>query len=157
MTSKSVELSAYEVKQGVTYLTGGKVCVVSHVEDQFPAAKDLESIKPWPSVAGRVGASMSLPYNSNADVMELLYSNMAARIRLSADLAVFEQRSRRELISPVLFAAAALARTHNLRIAAEYAVQGERAHGSIDWVYLYKHLAVVVCEASATQYTSSSL
>jgi hypothetical protein len=41
-----------------------------------------------------------------------------------------------------------MARAPDLRIAAEYAVKGERAHGSIDWVYLYQRLAIVVCEVS---------
>ncbi|KAG5175725.1 hypothetical protein JKP88DRAFT_242562 [Tribonema minus] len=39
----------------------------------------------------------------------------------------------------VNYAAAVLA--GNMRVAAEYAVNGERAHGAIDWVYMYKKLA----------------
>jgi hypothetical protein len=115
---------------------------------QFVAAADLNNEEPWQTLSEDAEAPMPLPYNSNRTVMELLYSDMAARIRCSVDIAELQQRSLRELISPVLFAAAALARTPGLRIAAEYAVTGERAHGSIDWVYLYQRLAVVACEVS---------
>ena len=102
----------------------------------------------WQPLSEQTDASMPLFYNSNGAVMDLLYSDMAARIRFGANIGEQQELSRRELISPVLFAVAALARASDLRIAAEYAVKGERAHGSIDWVYLYQRLAIVLCEVS---------
>jgi hypothetical protein len=146
--SKSVSLSAYKVEPGVLYLTGGKVCNLMLQDSQFLAAADIDSEEAWQPLSEQTDASMPLPYNNNGAVMDLLYSDMAARIRFGANIGEQQERSRRELISPVLFAVAALARAPDLRIAAEYAVKGERAHGSIDWVYLYQRLAIVVCEVS---------
>jgi hypothetical protein len=146
--SKSVSLSAYKVEPGVLYLTGGKVCNLMLQDSQFLAAADIDSEHAWQPLSKQTDASMPLPYNNNGAVMDLLYSDMAARIRFGANIGEQQELSRRELISPVLFAVAALARASDLRIAAEYAVKGERAHGSIDWVYLYQRLAIVVCEVS---------
>eukprot|EP00611_Tribonema_gayanum_P019521 TRINITY_DN3397_c0_g1_i1.p1 TRINITY_DN3397_c0_g1~~TRINITY_DN3397_c0_g1_i1.p1 ORF type:complete len:241 (+),score=39.88 TRINITY_DN3397_c0_g1_i1:1157-1879(+) len=100
---------------------------------------------PWPSANDRRTGSMPLPYTSNNDMLDALLKDMTARVCCGVDLGEPQQRSRRELILPVLFAAAAMVGA--FRIAAGYDVAGQRAHGTIDWVFLYRRLAVVVCEA----------
>jgi hypothetical protein len=148
--SKSIALIAYKVEPGVLYLTGGRACHLLTKNSHCVAAADIDSSESWQTVPEQNDAALvPLPYNNNKAVMDMLYSDMTTRIRLSVDSGELQQLSRRELISPVLFAAAALARTPELRIAAAYAVNGERAHGSIDWIYLYKRLAIVVCEVSS--------
>eukprot|EP00953_Heterococcus_sp_UTEX-ZZ885_P000887 997-Heterococcus_DN1.PRE.3 len=55
-----------------------------------------------------------------------------------------EHGTMRELISPIIFAAAAL--TEDIRVLAEYGVHGTRASGSIDWVLLFKRFSIVIVE-----------
>jgi hypothetical protein len=55
-----------------------------------------------------------------------------------------KEATMRELISPIIFTAAAL--TEDIRVLAEYSVQGTRASGSIDWVLLFKHFSIVIVE-----------
>ena len=57
-----------------------------------------------------------------------------------------KEASKRELISPILFTAAAL--TEDMRVLANYRVQGTRASGSIDWVLLFRRFSIVVVEVS---------
>jgi hypothetical protein len=55
-----------------------------------------------------------------------------------------KEATMRELISPIIFAAAAL--TEDVRVLAEYGVHGTRASGSIDWVLLFKRFSIVIVE-----------
>jgi hypothetical protein len=58
-----------------------------------------------------------------------------------------KEATMRELISPIIFAAAAL--TEDIRVLAEYGVHGTRASGSIDWVLLFKRFSIVIVEVSS--------
>ncbi|GFH24832.1 uncharacterized protein HaLaN_22695 [Haematococcus lacustris] len=55
-----------------------------------------------------------------------------------------KEASKKEIISPVIFAAAALA--GDVRVEAEYSVCGTLGRGMIDYVILYKHFSIIVLE-----------
>jgi hypothetical protein len=125
----------------VSYLTGDERVRPEEDDSQFPAAKILHEAACPGSVKGQ---HLQLPFKSNQDILDLLYKDLAMRVCIGSAFQMQRETSRRELISPVLFAAAALA--GQLNVAAELRVHGQRAAGFIDWVYLYKRLAIVVCE-----------
>ena len=53
-----------------------------------------------------------------------------------------KEATMRELISPIIFAAAAL--PEGVRVLAEYGLHGSKASGSIDWVLLFQTFSIVV-------------
>ncbi|KAG5192682.1 hypothetical protein JKP88DRAFT_292051 [Tribonema minus] len=122
--SKSLALRAYTVAQGLHYLTGASEQPLNTEIDALIEAAAIVSDTLWPSANGRRTGTMALPYTSNNDVLDALLKDMTARICCGVDLVQPQQRSR-----------------------PEYDVAGQRAHGTIDWVFLYRRLAVVVCEA----------
>eukprot|EP00611_Tribonema_gayanum_P027719 TRINITY_DN6932_c0_g3_i2.p1 TRINITY_DN6932_c0_g3~~TRINITY_DN6932_c0_g3_i2.p1 ORF type:complete len:235 (+),score=53.34 TRINITY_DN6932_c0_g3_i2:2909-3613(+) len=143
VASKSIALHHYAVAAGLAYLTGGTVKSWEEDEEDTKVflAADIESDELWEE---KDEHKLPLLYNSNNAALDLLINVMIERIRFGVDVGQQKQHSRRELIGPILFTAAVLA--GKMRIAAEYAVNGERAHGAIDWVYVYKKLAIIVCE-----------
>jgi hypothetical protein len=100
------------------------------------------------------------PLDSKAALSEALKSCMSCdtvgelMLHMGRDLALRcleghpgehgKEATMRELISPIIFAAAAL--TEDIRVLAEYGVHGTRASGSIDWVLLFKRFSIVIVE-----------
>ncbi|KAG5183821.1 hypothetical protein JKP88DRAFT_195128 [Tribonema minus] len=70
---------------------------------------------------------------------------MAYRVYITPPADIVKEAGLRDLISPVLLAAALL--VEGITLVAEFNTAGLRSHGSIDWVLLFKKYSVVVIEA----------
>jgi hypothetical protein len=77
------------------------------------------------------------------DIMVHVSNDLAARAFASDPMSNSKEAKCREIISPLLFAAAILA---EVQLHAEYAIVGRRAHGYVDWGMVSGNLAVVVVE-----------
>lgn len=148
VTSIPKALRSYDKLEGMAHLTGGNELSESlRTNDSLFPAADIGGHKPWPATDYRHSFAEMLPYDSDDDVLDLLSKDMKTRLCFGVGTGEHRQKSRRELISRMLFAAAAL--VGPITITAEYAVAGTRAHGAIDWGLFYKELGIIVCEVIA--------
>lgn len=78
--------------------------------------------------------------------MDHLCNDLAARAYVSDPTQGRKEAKCRELISPVLVAAALLA--EGVELHAEYSISGLHAFGAVDWAAVYRDMSVVVVEVS---------
>jgi hypothetical protein len=85
-------------------------------------------------------------FNVAGDIVRHVGKELAVRCFVGHPRENPKEAGCRELISPVLAAAALLA--GEVQMHAEYSVAGVEAHGTVDWVMNFKDFSVVVVEVS---------
>jgi hypothetical protein len=90
----------------------------------------------------------SVPHDPNRSIRSILdkaAQDLHDTIHLFTPLEDDTEYTRRELISPILKAAALIVGGVVLR--SEYPIKGRRGHGPVDYVAIYKQFCIVLSEA----------
>ncbi|KAL6756295.1 hypothetical protein V8C86DRAFT_91887 [Haematococcus lacustris] len=134
--SSAVAFSSYSEDSLRTLLnTSG---AVDMYDAAFPYAAYNQDALLHPGLASALGIS------KHGELMDLVGKELALRAWYTGDLQRHKEPGRRELISPLLFAAALLA--GDIQVVAEYSATGTVAKGSIDYVLMFYWFSIVVME-----------
>lgn len=79
-------------------------------------------------------------------ILKHLANDLACRGYVARSHESSKEEGKRELVAPFLMAAAAI--VPEIRVHAEFSVDGTSAHGFVDWVLLFEAFCIVVVEVS---------
>uniref|UniRef100_A0A6T5TRE9 Uncharacterized protein n=1 Tax=Chlamydomonas chlamydogama TaxID=225041 RepID=A0A6T5TRE9_9CHLO len=97
-----------------------------------------------PSAEAKKVLQESLNLHTHADIVAHAGKEVALRCCMTNPEKYTKEASKREVISPVIFAAAAMA--GDVRVEAEYDVNGTLGRGAVDYVIVYRNFSIVVVE-----------
>lgn len=86
----------------------------------------------------------TLSLQTVSDLMDHLGKDLALRFIESDATEIPREAVRRELISPLIFAACAM--VSGVRVLAELPVNGLRGRGNVDWALVFRNFSIVVVE-----------
>jgi hypothetical protein len=131
--SLSKGFSLFKEEEGKRYLGLDPSALVDERDELFaPAAVQMDA---------QMGI---LPNDTIGSIIERAVSELYVRLRVFT-LQGCSEYTRRELVSPILLAAALIA--GNISLHAEYGLSGRLGNGPVDYVALYKHFCVLLTEA----------
>ncbi|KAG5178682.1 hypothetical protein JKP88DRAFT_242047 [Tribonema minus] len=107
------------------------------------ASDELDLGKPLPHALTRLVTFAR--WSTVRDVLQHLAMDMAYRVYTTPPADIDREACLRDLISPVLSAAALLVEA--VKLVADFSMAGLRSHGSIDWVLQFKKYNTVVIAA----------
>lgn len=132
--SLSKGFSSFSEADGKRYLGLDTFALIEERDDQFAAA-----------AVQRETPIRALPGATVESVIDRAISDLYMRLRVYTPLQGGSEYTRRELVSPILLAAAVIA--CDISLHAEYGLEGRLGNGPVDYVALYKHFAVLLTEA----------